>query len=83
MLSVYITLKKVCQVILLTASYILGYLVIHDGPCSMLFINSPYQWTPLQFAACEDRVDTVRCLVDKGADLNIKDKFGVSEWSYT
>ena len=40
--------------------------------------------TALHQAAVDDDVNTVRCLVDKGADLNIKDdNGGVGEWNYT
>ena len=57
-----------------------GYLAIHGKPCSTFFINSPHQYTPLHLAAEGGHVDTVRYLVDKGADLNIKnDWFKVSE----
>ena len=45
--------------------------------------NSRHQYTPLHWAAGKGHVDTVRCLVDKGADINIEDKNGVSEWEYT
>ena len=39
--------------------------------------------TPLHLAARQGHVDIVRYLVDKGADLNIKDEDGVSEQEYT
>ena len=39
--------------------------------------------TPLHCAAPHGHVDVVRYLVDKGADLNIKDEDGVSEQEYT
>ena len=63
----------------------LGYLTIHGGPCSTFcLIYSPHQWTPLHLATGAGHVDIVRCLVDKGADPNIKDKqYGVSEQEYT
>ena len=49
------------------------------GILDTLFV-SPHQMTALHRAAFEGQVDTVRCLVDKGADINIKDdKNGVSE----
>ena len=47
--------------------------------CLTCFINSPHQWTPLHQAALGDHVDTVRCLVDKGADINLEDRRGVSK----
>ena len=39
--------------------------------------------TPLHDAACEGHVHVVRCLVEQGADINIKDNDGVSEREYT
>ena len=47
-----------------------------------------HQRTPLWYVVHLDggyksqRGDLVRCLVDKGADVNIKNKDGVSEWDY-
>ena len=41
---------------------------------------SLHQWTPLHVAAYRDDVDAVTFLVDKGADVNIKDEYEVSEW---
>ena len=67
---------------LLTASYLLGYLVIHGGPCSTksCFFYSPHQNIPLHCAVWRGHVVVVRCLVEKGADINIKDdKLGVSK----
>ena len=34
---------------------------------------SPRQMTPLHWAAGQGHVDTVQYLIDKGADINIKD----------
>ena len=45
----------------------------------ILVVNSPHQETPLHWAAYGGHVETVRCLVDKGADTNIKNIFEVSE----
>ena len=39
--------------------------------------------TPLHKAAIRGHVDTVQCLLDKRADIHIKDDDGVSEWNYT
>ena len=38
-----------------------------------------YQDTPLYMAADRGHVDTLRCLIDKGADTSIGDRNGVSE----
>ena len=57
----------------------LGYLAIYRGPCSTCSINSSHQMTPLHLAAHGGNVDTVKYLVDKGADTNIKDRWGVSK----
>ena len=43
--------------------------------CSLL---SPHQYTPLHVAAEEGHTDSVQCLIDKGAEINIKDNAGVS-----
>ena len=67
---------------LLSASYMLCYLPIYSEPCSTCFFNSLHQRAPLHWAAGEDHVDAVRCLVDKGADINIKNGHSVSEWEY-
>ena len=67
---------------LLSASYMLCYLPIYGEPCSTCFFNSLHQRAPLHWAAGEDQVDAVRCLVDKGADINIKNGHSVSEWEY-
>ena len=37
-----------------------------------------YQQTPLHIAARQGYVKTVECLVEKGADISIKDNNGVS-----
>ena len=50
-----------------------------DWPCSHL-VASPHQWTPLYCAALEGHVDTVQVLVEKGADINVKNNDGVCEW---
>ena len=61
----------------------LYYLIIHGGPCSTIFVHSPHQSTPLHNAACNGHVHIVRCLVEQGADINIKDVVEVSEQQYT
>ena len=45
-------------------------------------IYFPHQKTPLHLAAYAGHVDIVRCLVDKGADFNIKDDWEVREQEY-
>ena len=55
------------------------YLAIHGGSCSTCFVYSPHQWTPLHSAAQKGHVNIASYIVDKGADLNIKDNNGVSE----
>ena len=37
-----------------------------------------HQWTPLHMAAQNGNVDVVRFLVDKGANVNLKGYYGVS-----
>ena len=44
--------------------------------CSLL---SPHQDTPLHMAARSGDTDTVQCLIEKGAGINIKNYDGVSE----
>ena len=46
---------------------------------SFFFLNFFHQYTPLFVAAAKNHVDTVRYLVDKGADMNVKAENGVSE----
>ena len=60
----------------------LGYLTIHGGPCSTIFVHSLHQRTPLLWAVCEGHVDIVRYLVEQDADIN-KGANGVSEREYT
>ena len=51
---------------------------IHGGPSSNL-VPSPHQRTPLHWAAIQSKEGTVQLLVEKGADMNIKDFIGVCE----
>ena len=46
---------------------------------SLQFVTFIYQQTPLHVAASKGHDYTVECLVKKGANMNIKDKNGVSE----
>ena len=57
----------------------LGYLAFAVGLCSTCFFISPHQKTPLHLAAEGGHMDTVTCLVEKGANTNIKDKNEASE----
>ena len=42
------------------------------------YLSPLHQWTPLYMAAEGGHEEMVRFLVDKGADINIKDNNGVS-----
>ena len=42
-------------------------------------VPSPRQMTPLHSAAIQGKEGTVQFLVEKGADINIKDSHGVRE----
>jgi len=53
-------------------------LSIHCGPSSNL-VSSPHQFTPLHKSTEKGHTDTVKYLIEKGADLNIKSNSGVSE----
>ena len=44
---------------------------------------SLHQQTPMHIAASKDYERTVKCLVNEGADINIKDNTGVSIILYT
>lgn len=39
--------------------------------------------TPLHWAAYSGHTDTVQFLIDKGADIDIREKDEVNEWDYT
>ena len=45
-------------------------------------ILSIHQMTPLHVAAEGGRVDTVKSLLDNGADCTVMDNNGVSNWNY-
>ena len=42
-------------------------------------VPSPHQWTPLHLAALRGKEGTVQLLIEKGADMNVKDIDGVCE----
>ena len=42
-------------------------------------VPSPCQWTPLHYAARKGKEGTVQLLIEKGADINVKDSYGVRE----
>ena len=39
----------------------------------------PRQWTPLHWAAISGEEGTAHILIEKGADINVKDNYGVCE----
>ena len=43
-------------------------------------IFSLRQWTPLHSAANAGKEGIVQLLIEKGADIDIKDSYGVREW---
>ena len=58
----------------------MGY--IQSGSHAMFMIVwliSPHQKIPLHWAAIAGKEDTVQLLTGKGADINIKDSYGVRE----
>ena len=59
-----------------TCTCILGKLGIHGG---QFLVPSPRQVTPLHCAADKGKEGTVLLLIEKGADINIKDNDGVRE----
>ena len=61
-----------------TCTVLVCYTNLHKHCCNSLLIFPLYQRTPLHIAARENYEHTVECLVNKGADINIKDKAGVS-----
>ena len=58
----------------MAANCILGQLVIH-----VIVVPSPHQMSPLHWAAVEGHTNTVKCLVEEGANLNCQDNAAVSE----
>ena len=53
-----------------------------DWSYSILFASS-LQHTPLHWAAGGGHVDTVKYLVEKGANIHRNDEYEVSEWEDT
>ena len=45
----------------------------------VIFVLSPHQMSPLHWAADGGHIDTVKCLIEKGAEVNSQDETGVSE----
>ena len=45
----------------------------------VIFVLFHHQMSPLHWAADGGHVNIVMCLIDKGAQVNCKDGFGVSE----
>jgi len=54
-----------------------------DGGSSSCLVSFPHQMTPLHKAAERGHVDAVELLLQAGADVNIKDNDGVSEYDYS
>ena len=44
-----------------------------------MFVLSPHQMSSLHWAADGGHVHTVKCLIEKGAEVNSEDDGGVSE----
>ena len=44
-----------------------------------IFFVSPLKWSPLHWAAREGHVNTVKCLVENGAEVNSEDHKGASK----
>ena len=58
----------------------MGY--IQSGSHAMfmiVYLISPHQKTPLHWAAFQGHPVTAQFLVEKGADINVKDNYGVHE----
>ena len=45
----------------------------------VIFVLSHHQMPPLYWAADGGHIDIVKCLIEKGAEVNSKDDEGVSE----
>ena len=58
-----------------------NYTVLGKWPfCSKAFsLFFSHQYTPLSVAAEKNHVDTVKCLIDNGADVNVCDENRVRE----
>ena len=67
-----------CAAVSLHSGICTCILDIHGGPCSNL-VPFPHQWTPLHRAVIQGKEVTVQLLIEKGADINVKDRYGVRE----
>ena len=56
---------------------ILLHYYVSQTVIATFLVTFSYQQTPLHVAASKDHDYTVKCLVKKGADINIQDKNGV------
>ena len=73
--------NKVCWLVLIANSQLYSRLPHHSWwTLFNYFAYSSHQYTPLHNAAHKGHMHIVRYLVEQGADINIKDKNGVSEW---
>ena len=45
----------------------------------VIFVLSPHQMSPLHWATDGGHIDTVKCLIEKGAEVNSQGGVGVSE----
>ena len=49
----------------------------------VIFVVSPHQMSPLHWAIDKGHLNTMKCLLKKGADVNSKNNAWVSEWDST
>ena len=75
-INAYIAIIEELVTFSIVASCILGQLDIHRGHHDFL---SPPQMSPLHWAVDGGHFHIVKCLVEKGANLNSEDDGGVSE----
>ena len=59
--------------------YLYTRLIGHSWRTMFRLVPSPHQWTPLHLAALQGKEGTVQLLIEKGADINIKDRCGVRD----